>query len=123
MAKVENMEKGTQVQNVETQDEEELRYMYKSLKSDFQKLNDAINFSEENPKKLALLLNSRQRIAMTIFTCMSLMRDPKLKITSDSGRKKDLARLIQKTLLKNSPVVEKLVSESEEKVPQTQEHK
>jgi hypothetical protein len=72
--------------------------MLESLRGDFQALNEMIDFKETNPRKLALVLNSRARISQQILYCIAMMRDPKLKLSYDSGRKRDFAKMIEKVL-------------------------
>ncbi len=93
---------------------EDLREILELLKLDFRRLTSAIDFNHENPRKLAILVNSRQKITNSIFIGISLLRDPKLKLTTDSGRRVDLARMIQKTLLKNNPATKKMVEDLEQ---------
>ncbi|MHB2036526.1 MAG: hypothetical protein ACYCPW_07265 [Nitrososphaerales archaeon] len=99
-----------------TSEEEEvneiLRESLQTLRSDVQSLNKAINFNEDNPRKLAMLINARAKIQQQIYYCIALMRDPKLKLTSDSGRSRDFARLIQKALLEENPAVARMVQEA-----------
>lgn len=85
------------------------------LRSDFHALSKAIDFNEENPRKLALLVNSRSRIIQQILYCVAMMRDPKLRLTSEGGRRRDFARIIEKALLKDNPLVSKLMDEASSK--------
>jgi len=94
------------------QDEEDVREILRLLKLDFHRLTNAIDFNE-NARKLAILVNARQRIAMSIFTGTSLIRDPKLKLTTDTGKRRDLALMFQRVLLKNNPATKKMVSEAD----------
>ena len=57
---------------------EDLRAIVKLLRLDFHKLTSVIDFSDQNPRKLALLVNTRQKIAASIFMGVSLTRNPKL---------------------------------------------
>ena len=93
------------------------------LKGDFHKLSSAIDFNSENARRLTVLLNARQKIAMSIFTGTSLIRDPKLKLTTDSGKRRDLARMIQRALIKNNPAAKKMVSTAERKMQEETAHK
>ena|SRR5208282_2655606 len=85
------------------------------LRSDMQALNRAINFNEENPRKLAILINTRVRIQAQIFNCVALLKNPKLKLMTDSGRNRDLARLMQRALLDENPAVKKMIEEAKQK--------
>ena len=95
--------------------EDDLGEIIEQLKLDFHKLGDAIDFSSENVRKLAILINARQRIAMSVFAGTSLMRGPKLRLMTNAGRRRDLARMIERALLKNNPVAKKMVEEADRK--------
>lgn len=84
----------------------------RTLRSDFQTLNKAIDFNETNSRKLAILVNARARIQQQIFYCIALMRDPKLELMTTDGRQKDFARMMQKILIEENPVVAKLVEKA-----------
>jgi len=101
--------------SVEESEEADLREIVQMLKVDFHKLTTAIDFNTENARRLAILVNARQKIAMTIFTGTSLLRDPKLQLSTQSGKRRDLARLIQRALLKNNPALNKMVGEAANK--------
>lgn len=108
-------DEGTEVQRVqetEEEDDDDLREILRRLKTDFHKLTAAIDFNTENARKLAVLVNARQKIAMSIFTGTALIRDPKLRLATDSGKRRDLAKMIQKALLKNNPATSKMVDEA-----------
>ncbi len=82
------------------------------LQSDIQSLNRAIDFNEENPRKLAILINARARLQQQIFYCIALLGNPKLNLLTDTGRNRDFARLIQKALLDENPAAKKMVEEA-----------
>jgi hypothetical protein len=100
---------------VQGNEEADLREILKILKEDFRKLSGAIDYNTENARKLAVLVNARQKIAMSIFTGTALIRDPKLQLVTDTGKKRDLARMIQKAMLKNNPMANRMVSDVEKK--------
>jgi hypothetical protein len=82
------------------------------MQSDVDSLNKAIDFNEENPRKLAILINARARIQQQILYCIVLLRNPKLKLSIDSGRNLDFARMIKKALDEENPLVRKMVEEA-----------
>lgn len=81
--------------------------MLETLRGDFKALNESIDFKETNPRKLALVLNSRARISQQILYCIAMMRDPKLKLAYESGRKRDFAKMIEKVLPREVPAFSK----------------
>ena len=85
------------------------------IQSRIQKLDRAIEFTEDNPRKLAILTNARARQQQQLFYCVALLRDPKLRLTTENGRSRDFARLIEKALLEDNPAAAKLVEEAEQK--------
>ena len=83
------------------------------IRSDLERLDKAIDFNEDNPRKLSILLNTKARTQQQLFYCVALMRDPKLRLTSESGRMKDFAKRIEKSLLDENPASAKLVQATE----------
>ncbi len=61
-----------------------------------------------------MLLNSRAKLQQQMFYCIALMRDPKLRLSTDSGRQRDFARMIQKALIDENPAIAKLVREADQ---------
>ena len=107
------MTEGSQAHKDDDREEtEDLRAIVKLLRLDFHKLTSVIDFNTDNARKLALLVNTRQKIAMSIFMGVSVTRNPKLKLMTDSGRRRDLARMIQRAMIKNNPASKKIVEES-----------
>src|SRR5579864_6921844 len=98
------------------QEEKDLREILTALKGDFRALSSAIDFNSENARRLTVLLNARQKIAMSIFTGTTLLRDPKMKLTTDTGKRRDLARMIQRALIKNNPAAKKMVGDAQRKL-------
>ncbi len=103
---------GKEGPEVQREEETDLREILNLLKEDFHKLSSAIDFNSENARRLAVLVNARQKIAMSIFTGTALIRDPKLKLTTDTGKMRDLARMIQRALLKNNPALKKMAEDA-----------
>ena len=99
-----------------TSEEEEvneiLRESLNTLRSDVQSLNKAINFNEDNPRKLAILINARARDPAADLLLHCAHERPQVELTSDSGRARDFARLIQNALLQDNPAVAKMVEEA-----------
>lgn len=85
----------------------------RSVQSHLQKIDKAIDFNEDNPRKLAILTNARARQQQQLFFCVALLRDPKLRLTSENGRTKDFARMMEGALLQDNPASAKLVKEAE----------
>ena len=96
----------------EKKDEDDLSEIIEQLKLDFHKLGKAIDFNSENVRRLAILINARQRIAMSVFAGTSMMRDPKLRLMTNAGRRRDLARMIERALLKNNPAANKMAQDA-----------
>lgn len=85
------------------------------LRSNVVALNKAIKFNEENPRKLAILINSRAKVQQQIFYCVTLLGNPKLKLMTDSGRNKDFARMMKQAVLEDNPAVKRMVEEAKQK--------
>jgi FMN phosphatase YigB (HAD superfamily) len=102
----------------ESEEEKIREIIWKSLsylQADVEALNKAINFNEENARKLAILINARSKVQHQIFLSIALLRNPKLSLTTDSGRNRDFARLIKNALLEEGPAAMKLVEEAARK--------
>jgi hypothetical protein len=86
-----------------------------SLQSDVQSLENAIALGEKDQRRFATLLNAKARARQQLFYAASLLRDPKLKLMTDTGRAKDFARLIKQSLLDENPAVKKMVEEANQR--------
>jgi hypothetical protein len=103
------------MKNSKTEEDEIHEIVWNSLfelRSDVLSLNRAIDFNAENSRKLSILVNARSRIQQQIFYCVTLLRDPKLKLLTDTGRNKDFARLMKRALLDENPAVKKMIEQS-----------
>ena len=68
------------------QEEKDIREILSMLKGDFHKLSSAIDFNSDNAKRLTVLLNARQKIAMSIFTGTILIRIPDSNLRRTAGK-------------------------------------
>ncbi|MGI0080200.1 MAG: hypothetical protein ACRECH_11300 [Nitrososphaerales archaeon] len=82
------------------------------LQADVSSLNKAINFHEDNPRRLAILINARARVQQQIFYCVALLGNPKLKLMTETGRNLDFARMMKRALLDQNPAARKMVDEA-----------
>ena len=74
-----------------------LRKSLTDLQGDIDRLNKAIAFYENDPKKLTMLIGARSKVFNQLFECASMIADPKLRRASKDARSLDFARMIERT--------------------------
>jgi len=100
-----------------------LREALQTLVHDFRCLNKAINFNDVNARKLMALVNSRYKIAQSIFDCISLMTNPRYRIRSSGAldTQDDLARMVQEVADLDKQVLQTLKMNGVKKVVEAEE--
>ncbi|MHB8566426.1 MAG: hypothetical protein ACYC7D_08675 [Nitrososphaerales archaeon] len=80
--------------------------------SDYSKRVDRlIELNDGNPRRVAILVNAKARAVHEMFVCISIMRDPKLRLTTTRGKNRDLARLLERTVRREKASVSRLEAE------------
>lgn len=69
--------------------------MLESLVQSYRVIKRKLPFYEESNSNFTTALNSQTKVARSILDCISLMRDPKLQLSSSSRGKMELARMME----------------------------
>ncbi|MDG6905033.1 MAG: hypothetical protein JRN20_04530 [Nitrososphaerota archaeon] len=85
------------------------------LKSHAESVDDAIELNKDNVRKLTALIHARTKLQQQILMCSEVLRDPKLKLYTDSGKQRDFAKLVEAALIDENPAVKEMIDKSTSK--------